>query len=145
VKTPKWGSHPRCHPRDCRERPPVELARIKAALKIYVPDYMTAGPARCTVCRIPAFRSRLCQRHYQQVRKGAVEVTVEKTRPFHGDRTKLRAIYLPKTVDDAVKNLAEKAQKSVSKWLADLARAEVKKQTGYEPPVIASLFDYPEE
>lgn len=139
--TGKHRSHPRCHPKDCRERPPGELSRIKTALERYVPDYLIAGPARCRACSRPAYRTNLCSMHYQQVRAGKTYITVERSRPFRGQPSTIVWMYVPVSVREAAKKIAEKTGKTFSKWAADLVRAEVKRRTGADLKENSTLFE----
>lgn len=118
------NSHPRClAPLDCRTRTPAEISALRSRLEIYVPDFLVAGPIRCKVCKLPAFRASLCQRHYTHVRSGKVELPVERIVVPKGYLTVQKAVALPLLISLRVEKLATAAGKSQSAWMAEAIAA----------------------
>lgn len=121
---------------ECRSRSDAQVASLRATTAKYNPGLPTE--ARCVVpeCGVPSYRRAgrggrpLCQRHYTQVRKGKTELTIERQRKWTGYRCKILAVALPP--EDA-KLAAELAgDTSVSKWVADLVRAEIRRRLDVE-------------
>lgn len=129
-------SPPRCVP-ECRTRPPRETGRLVQLLKIYVPDYLTGGPARCVVCRRPTYRRNLCSRHYNAVRLGKTELSVERLRP-HKHLVPRVQIHpsLPVPVYEAAKLLADEADQAFNVWLADVIAREAIARKKKDPRAI---------
>jgi hypothetical protein len=127
------NAHPRCLG-NCLTRKPVEIAAITARLEIYVPDFLTAGPVRCKVCQLPAFRSSLCQRHYTHVRDGRTELPIERMVVPRGYRTVQKTVALHPIVSLRVRELACAAGKTMSAWMAEAITVAAK--AAQDPTVI---------
>ena len=130
---------------DCRRRLPSKVATLKATLVKYVPDYLTAGPQRCRVCALPAYKTSLCGRHYAAVRRGDLELYVERQRRTDGARQQCVSVYLPPAAYEAAKSIAEAEGVSTARWLGDVIKAEVTRLKGLnfgpEYVVIPGLID----
>jgi hypothetical protein len=132
-------AHARCTP-DCRLRPQAVTVRITKALQVHVPDYLTAGPVRCTVCRLPAYRRNLCQRHYTAVRAGKTELYAEAQRKVRGYKSTTVAMYCPTDTYEAAKDLAHRAGKTFSAWANELIEREVELKTGVKPRLLRTIY-----
>jgi hypothetical protein len=134
--------HQRCL-EDCRLRTPVELARVKAALETYAPDYMKTGPARCTACRMPTFRRNLCQRHYRAVRNGDLMLTTERLRPVRGVPAVVKWFRLPRSMYPLAKRLAEMEDMAFARWVTELVTREIKSKLKMDPRTVSTVWDPP--
>ncbi len=111
---------------DCRSRGPRWVETLKQTLKKYVPDYLTAGPQRCSVCGLPALKKGLCSRHYASVRRGNVHVFVERQRRApSGTRMKCISVYLLPEVAALAEELACEDGQVLAKWIGDRIKMEI--------------------
>jgi hypothetical protein len=129
---------PRCATDDCRARPEAKVALLRATLEKYNPGYSN-GPARCRACGLPAYRRRLCQRHYNNVRAGHVHLLVDRQRKYRGHTVKPVVVYLNDFALAEAKRLA--GLETLSKWVSDLVAAEIKRKTGVDVVAGHTVFN----
>lgn len=122
-------ARPRCL-NNCLTRTPAETARLKSTLEIYTPDFLAAGPIRCVVCKMPAYRRELCHRHYRDLRNGKKLLSVERQRTFRGNADHIVSTYISADLKACVESLAMTENKSMSAWIAALIEREVLRQCG---------------
>jgi hypothetical protein len=112
---------PRCGPEDCRARTEPQVEALRTALELYVPDYLEAGPHRCTVCALPVWRSNLCMRHYDAVRKGS-ELSVPRRLHRHPVRVDSVQLSVPGPIRAAASEAALKGGLTLSAWVVEAIR-----------------------
>ncbi len=119
---------------DCRVRPTHRMEFLRTAVSKYNPGFKDAH--RCVVCGNPQYRRAgrkgrpLCQRHYTQVRRGLPELTTERQRKWKGYKSKIVQVAVHPRLAEAALELADGDVSSLSKWVAELIRAEVARRKG---------------
>jgi hypothetical protein len=92
---------------------------------------LTAGRARCRVCSLPAYRNKLCSRHYSAVRKGKVHIYVERQRRRrNGERMKCVSVYLTADVEKNGRALAAESRQTFALWVSERIKEAIQEKLG---------------
>lgn len=121
-----------CADGDCRLRAPKKNHVLRLALDKYVEDWRTGGPARCSVCGLPAPGGArgLCYRHYQiwLRHRDDPEFAFNAKEAAPKGSTLLFKTKLPRPLLDAVEAEAASAGLDAGEWVRRLLEQEIERR-----------------